>query len=44
MQCSLLTYIRRCYTATNPGLSNAIRDKQITMVRMYKALGGTKRC
>ena len=31
---------QRSYFDAQIGLSNAIRDKQITMVRMYKALGG----
>ena len=28
------------YTHLQIGLSNAIRDKQITLVKLYKALGG----
>ena len=31
---------QRSYFDAQIGLSNAIRDKQITMVKMYKALGG----
>ena len=31
---------QRSYFDVQIGLSNAIRDKQITMVKMYKALGG----
>ena len=31
---------QRSYFDAQIGLSNAIRDKQITMVRLYKALGG----
>lgn len=31
---------RRSYFDAKIGLSNAIRDKQITMVKMYKVLGG----
>ena len=31
---------QRGYFDAQIGLSNAIRDKQITMVKMYKALGG----
>ena len=31
---------QRGYFDAQIGLSNAIRDKQITLVRLYKALGG----
>ena len=31
---------QRSYFDAQIGLSNAIHDKQITMVKMYKALGG----
>ena len=31
---------QRSYFDAQIGLSNAVRDKQITMVRLYKALGG----
>jgi len=31
---------QRSYFDAQVGLSNALRDKQITMVRLYKALGG----
>lgn len=31
---------QRSYFDAQIGLSNAIRDKQITMVKMYKALDG----
>ena len=31
---------QRSYFDAQIGLSNTIRDKQITMVRLYKALGG----
>ena len=31
---------QRSYFDAQIGLSNAVRDKKITMVRLYKALGG----
>lgn len=31
---------QRSYFDAQIGLSNAIRDKQITLVKLYKALGG----
>ena len=31
---------QRSYFDAQIGLGNAVRDKQITMVRLYKALGG----
>ena len=31
---------QRSYLDAQIGLSNAVRDKQITMVNLYKALGG----
>ena len=40
MQCSIICFRVCSYFDAQIGLSNAIRDKQITMVKIYKALGG----
>lgn len=40
MQCSIICFRMRSYFDAQIGLSNAICDKQITMVKIYKALGG----
>ena len=39
VQISILDAIESARLA-DEGLSNAIRDKQITLVKLYKALGG----